>query len=127
MENQEAFNQIITEDKLFSGLTDTGKYSNLCIRFRNDTQSHSEFGHEEFLLVSRLGYRKVIINKLDFHDNKIYMEIGDCWTGRIEQIALDIEDDSFRFLLISWHDIKKLVADYNIANTYQDEMLDFDF
>jgi len=83
-----------TEDELFSGLTDIGNYSYLRIIFRNHPEVPAEFGQEKFLLVSRLGYRKVIVNELDFHDNKIYMEIEDCLTGRVEHAAIDIKDDS---------------------------------
>ena len=55
------------------------------------------------------------------------MVLQDVKTGIIKEISLDVNDQSFRFVLIQWNDIRKMVNEGTYPITSSDELLDFEF
>ena len=55
------------------------------------------------------------------------MIIQDLKTGIIKEIFLDVNDQSFRFVLIQWNDIRKMVNEETNPKTSSDELLEFEF
>ena len=73
------------------------------------------------------GYRKVVLNDLNYENTKLYMEIRDCKTGRIEKTVIDINYKDFKFILICWEDILQLIfSDCQSALIMADDLLELD-
>jgi hypothetical protein len=110
--------------ELFSELINSGQYEHLrLILHRNNNR---EFG-QNYLYVSKDAYAKVKLVDLDFVDNHIYIELQDCTTGMFIHQSIDVEDKEFKFLLISWQDIRQMVMDKSQSKFNNQDLLEFDY
>lgn len=116
----------ISLSKLLSGLKDQGEFAYLRFIFKNNPEE-VVFGKEEFLLITMQGYRKVVLNDLNYSDNKLHMEIRDCKTGRIEKTTIDINHSGFKFIMISWTDLQEMIFGLCRRTMNTKEILDFEF
>lgn len=83
---------------------------------------------KEFLLITRSGFQKVILKDLEFGIKGVVIDLMDVQSGFTKKFTFDVHDKRFKFLLISWLDIKEMVTQGNVSNwTENNELLDFDF
>ena len=115
----------ISLSRLIGGMRENGEYEHLMFIFKNNPKEIA-FGKDEFLLVSSEGYRKVVLNDLNYQNNKLYMEIRDCKTGRIEKTVIDINNKDFKFILISWEDILQLIFSDCHSALMSEDLLELD-
>jgi hypothetical protein len=88
--------------ELIDGLETSNKYEHLrIILTKNDIGS---FG-QNFLMVTTSAFGVVKLLNLIVDDARIYLELQDIDTGIINKVPLDVNDVTFKFLLISWDDI----------------------
>jgi sporulation protein YlmC with PRC-barrel domain len=113
-----------TFDELCDELSHGGKYAHL--RLILTKNNNHEYG-QQYLMVTPSAFGVVKLIDIDFRDNHIYIELQDCVTGTVKDISVDIDDDKFNFLLISWTDIKKIVLAENKNIFNHDELLDFNY
>jgi hypothetical protein len=114
----------ISLEELLSGMTYSGQYGHLrVILTKNDDHRMGQ----KYLWVSRSAFGLVKLNDISFYDNKIHLEIEDVSSGLIKSISLDVNDDRFRFILISWQDIRGMVLAENKTIFNNDEILEFDY
>jgi hypothetical protein len=109
---------------LFSGLTETGIYSHMRLIL---TKNNDRRLRQKYLMVSRNAFGLVRLCDVDFDDNQICIALQDINTGIIKNVYLDINDSSFRFLLISWQDIREIIKGESINKPIEDDLLDFEF
>ena len=96
-----------TFEELLSGMTCDGRFDHLRIIL---TKNSNRTIPEKYLMVTKRGFSLIKLRKVDYHESKIKMELECLSTGIVRQISLDICDSEFKFLLISWQDIRKLVV-----------------
>ena len=113
-----------TFDELCDELSHGGKYSHLRIILSKN--NNREFG-QQYLMITPFGFGVVKLIDVDYNDNKILLDVQDCTNGMIKQLTIDINDNTFSFLLISWDDIRKIVLAENKNIFNQDELLDFNY
>ena len=110
--------------ELFAELINSNQYEHLrLILHRNQNR---EFG-QTYLYVSKDAFGKVKLVDLDFVDNHIYIELQDCTTKMFIHQSIDVEDKEFKFLLISWQDLRKMVIDENQSKFNNQDLLEFDY
>ena len=105
-------------------MTDSCQYGHL--RLILTKNNNHEYG-QQYLMVTPTAFGVVKLIDIDFRENHIYIELLDCVTGTVKDISVDIDDDKFKFLLISWTDIKKIVLAENKTKFNHDELLDFNY
>ena len=101
------------------------EFEHLRFIFKNNL-AEVTFGKDEFLLVNMDGYRKVVLNDLNYFDNAIHMEIRDCKTGRIEKTAIDINHTGFKFIMISWADLQEMIFNQCKSTYKSDDLLELE-
>ena len=110
--------------ELFAELINSGQYEHLrLILHRNQNR---EFG-QTYLYVSQDAFGKVKLVDLDFVDNHIYIGLQDCSTKMFIHQSIDVADKEFKFLLISWQDLRKMVIDENQSKFNNQDLLEFDY
>lgn len=115
----------ISLSELVAGMREKGEYEHLRFIFACDKRQ-MVFGVTEFLFVSMEGYKKVVLNDLNYFDNAIYMEIRDCKTGRIEKTRIDIDYQDFKFILICWEDIMDMIFTGHKSICLTDDLMELD-
>ena len=89
-------------DELISGMTDNGKYAHLrIILSRTKIQNY----YQRYLLVTPDGFGAVELLECNLAGNKINLDLQDIFTDKVMKASIDVDDDRFKFLLISWDDI----------------------
>ena len=89
-------------DELISGMTDNGKYAHLrIILSRAKIQNY----YQRYLLVTPDGFGMVELLEGNLAGNKINLDLQDIFTDIVMKVSIDVNDDRFKFLLISWDDI----------------------
>jgi hypothetical protein len=89
-------------DELISGMTDNGKYAHLrIILSRTKIQNY----YQRYLLVTTDGFGVVELLEGNLAGYKINLDLQDINTEMVKKVAIDVDDDRFKFLLISWDDI----------------------
>ena len=127
MNNVPCFNRSrknVTEEEFLKGLLTDGQYSHL--RLILSKTSDLYFG-EKFLMVTQTGFGIVKFCDLDYSDKEIQIYLQDVNSGIIQHFSIDINDNVFRFFLLGWNDIRKLVMDDTSYKSDDDKLLDFDF
>lgn len=110
--------------ELFAELINSNQYEHLrLIMHRNNNR---EFG-QIYLYVSQDAFGKVKLVDLNFVDNHIYIELQDCATKMFIHLSIDIADKEFKFLLISWQDIRKIVMDESQSKFSNQDLLEFEY
>jgi hypothetical protein len=111
-------------EDLFSGKTGSSQYEHLqIIMSRNNNH---EFG-QEYLYVSTSAFGKVKLVDIDLIDNHLYIELQDCNNGLYLHNSINIDDKEFKFLLISWQDIRKMVMDESQSKFNNQDLLEFEY
>ncbi len=75
-------------------------------------------------MVTKHGFSVVKLLKVDFIDERIKMDFQCMTTGIRKQILIDVVDREFKFLLVSWEDIRKMAMDENLKDS---TLLEFEF
>jgi hypothetical protein len=109
--------------ELIDGLESGSQYQHLrIILSSNDNRSLGQ----KFLLVSPSAFGVVKLLDFNVEDNHVFFVLKDIITGIVNKISIDVDDDSFKFLLINWDDIiimHHLTKDEGTNET----LLDFDY
>ena len=114
----------VSFEGLLNGMTDSGQYGHLrLILTKNDNR---RFG-QKYLMITPSAFGIVKLNELNFNDNQIHFKLQDIATGFTKQISIAIGDNEFKFLMISWQDIRRMVlADSENKSSHYD-LLEFEF
>ena len=88
--------------------------------------NNHEFG-QTYLYVSKDAFGKVKLCDIDLIDNHLYIELQDCSNGLYLHNSIDIADKEFKFLLISWQDIRGMVFAESQTKLSHDDLLEFDY
>ena len=113
MNNISSFNEQqekVTDDNLLKGLLPNGKYSHLRIILNRNFKPDLP---QKYLMVNTSGFGVVRLNDVDYHDNKILLNLQDCTNGMVKQLTIDINDKKINFLLIAWDDVRRMVLAEN--------------
>jgi hypothetical protein len=114
----------VSFEELLSGITDSGQYGHLrLILTKNDNR---RFG-QKYLMITPSAFGIVKLNELNFNDNQIHFELQDITTGFTKQISIDIGDNEFKFLMISWQDIRRMVLADSENKSCHYDLLEFEF
>ena len=110
--------------KLIDGLESGDKFQHLRIVLSSN-ENHSV--GQKFLMVSPLAFGVVKLIDFNVENNQIYFLLQDIITGVVNKICIDVDDESFKFLLINWNDIITMhhQTDENEGN--DETLLDFDY
>lgn len=110
--------------KLIDGLESGSQYQHL--RIILSSTGNRTFG-QKFLMVSPSAFG--IVNLIDFNvdDSHVYFVLQDIITGIVKKVSLDVEDNSVKFLLISWEDIITLSHQTNENLGNDTTLLEFDY
>ena len=111
-------------EDLLSGMTSSGQYAHLRLIL---TKNNNRELRQNYLMVSRSGFQVVKLIDIEYGKNRICMTLQDISTGMIKNVYLDINDPAFRFLLISWQDIREMMMPDRNTNQGSDDLLEFDF
>jgi hypothetical protein len=111
-------------EDLLSGLTGSGQYEHL--RIIMSRNNNHKFG-QTYLYVSKDAFGKVKLCDIDLIDNHLYIELQDCSNGLFIHNSIDIADKEFKFLLISWQDIRNMVLNESNTKLNQDDLLELDY
>lgn len=70
-----------------------------------------------------------VVKLLDFNveNNHIYFLLQDIITGIVNKICIDVDDESFKFLLINWNDILTMHNQTNEDEGNDETLLDLDY
>ena len=112
-------------EELFDGLSPEGRYANLQLILSRNADKKELPAY--YLWVSRDAFGKVLVDDLDFDGTHIHLDVQDCSTGFKKVVSIDVNDNEFQFLLISWNDIRDLVLGENKSVIKNDDLLDFDY
>ena len=125
MESANKINSHCTSfDELISGMTDNGKYSHLrIILSRTKIQNY----YQRYLLVTTDGFGVVELLEGNLAGNKINLDLQDIFTGEVMKISIDVYDDRFKFLLISWDDINTMTHQTKENSGRYSTLLEFDY
>jgi len=110
-------------EELLDGMTPNGKYDYLRIIL---TKNGNHTIPQEYLMITKHGFSKVKLLAVDYLKDSIRMDFQCTSTGMVKSIYLDVEDRDFKFLLVDWDDIRKMVLDENL-NKSDDDLLEFEF
>ena len=110
-------------EELLDGMTPNGKYDYLRIIL---TKNSNRTIPEKYLMVTEHGFSKIKLLAVDFLKDSISIDFQCTSTGMVKSVNLDVEDSEFRFLLVGWNDIRKMVLD-EYVNVPNDDLLEFDF
>lgn len=75
---------------------------------REHTILEPVFGRK-FLFMSPNSFGLVKVNNLITEGNSIYMILEDAFTHQVAPFKIDVNDKSFKFLLIAWEDVLDIV------------------
>ena len=110
-------------DNVLSGMTPSGQFEHLKIILSRVIEN-PHFG-QKYLMVTPTAFGVIKLNDLDLKDGKIILQMQDAYSNLEKQFELDINDTSFKFLLISWNDVKNMVqGDKNITT---DSLLELEY
>lgn len=111
-------------DELISGMTDNGKYAHLrIILSRTKIQNY----YQRYLLVTTDGFGVVELLEGNLAGNKINLDLQDINTGMVKKVSIDVDDDRFKFLLISWDDIITMTKQTKEYIGRGNTLLEFDY
>ena len=110
-------------EELFAGMHANGKYDYLRVIL---SRSGNCSLHKDYLMVTRNSFGRVRLLDVDFQEHRIQMDFQDISTEITKKIYLDVEDETFKFILVSWDDIQKIFLEESNDKTDK-EMLEFDF
>jgi hypothetical protein len=116
--------KLVTEEEFLKGLLPNGQYSHL--RLIQSKTNDLIFG-KKYLMVTQTGFGIVKLCDLDYSDNEIQIYLQDVSSGIIQYFTIDINDNAFKFFLLGWDDIRKMVMDDTSYKSDDDKLLDFDF
>jgi hypothetical protein len=113
----------ITGEELMTGFLQ-GKYDHLKIIMSKNTDCRLG---QLYLMVTEDAFGVVKLCDISFNENNIDMVLQDEKSGIVKHVFLDINDNSFKFLLISWDDIIRMIPAF--SNTYlpYTDLLEFDY
>jgi hypothetical protein len=99
----------ITGEELMTGFLQK-KYDHLQIILSKN--NNRKIG-QKYLMVTKSGFGVIKLNHIDFNNNEVHMDLQDESSDIVKHISLNINDEGFKFLLISWDDIVKMVINDN--------------
>jgi hypothetical protein len=109
--------------KLIDGLESGSQYQHLrIILSSNDNRTSGQ----KFLMVSPSAFGVVKLLEFNVENNHVFFVLQDILTGIIEKVSINVDDDTFRFLLISFDDIITLTHQINDDVGTEETLLDFD-
>jgi hypothetical protein len=112
-------------DDLISGINDSGLNNHM--RLINSKNNNFLLG-QKYLMVTRTDVGLVNLMDVDCDDdNKLILALKDDTSGTIKQISINVDDNTFHFILIPWKDIKEMLMVDNDLNSNQKEFIEFDF
>jgi hypothetical protein len=101
-----------TIEELCEGLSPDGKYSHLQVFLYRIGCTHKIGQH--YFFVSRSAFGKVKLTDINYNENLVHLELQDTSTGLSKQFSLDVNDTEFKFLLVAWEDVIKIVMEDSI-------------
>ena len=78
-------------------------------------------------MVTQTGFGVVKLCDIDYTDNEVQIYLQNVSSGIIQYFTIDINENAFRFFLLAWDDIRKMVMDDTCCKINDDKLLDFDF
>jgi hypothetical protein len=111
-------------EAVLSGLTVSGRYDHL--RLILSKNNNRQIG-QKYLMVCRSGFQVIKLIDIDYGENQICLALQDISTGMTKSVHLDIDDPEFRFILVSWQDIREMLKGENINKPIEDDLLEFEF
>lgn len=82
---------------------------------------------KKYLMVTPTGFGIIKLLDLAFDGEYIILNLQDCTDGNQRHIPININDTSFKFLLIYWDNIKDIVMEEILTNNNKDDMLEIEF
>lgn len=110
--------------KLIDGLESGDKFQHL--RIILSSNNNRSFG-QKFLMVSPSAFGVVKLLDFNVENNHIYFLLQDIITGIVNKICIDVDDESFKFLLINWNDILTMHNQTNEDEGNDETLLDLDY
>jgi hypothetical protein len=110
--------------KLIDGLESGDKFQHL--RIILSSKNNRSF-RQKFLMVSPSAFGVVKLLDFNVENNHIYFLLQDIITGIVNKICIDVDDESFKFLLINWNDILTMHNQTNEDEGNDETLLDFDY
>ena len=121
IDNQDSQTSI---QELFAGLSPDGRFAHLQLFLSRKNEKHQLPMY--FLWVSRNAFGKVRLDDLDFDGTHIHLDIQECTTGFRKTVSVDVNDEGFKFLMISWDDIRNMVMTGNKLMSNTDDLLELE-
>jgi hypothetical protein len=110
--------------ELIDGLESGNKYEHLrIILTKNNNRS---FG-QKYLMVTSTAFGVVKLLDLNVGDDQVFLSLQDTNTGIAKKVYIDVDDDSFKFILISWDDIIAMTRQTKEHIASDSSLLDFDY
>ena len=112
-------------ERLFSELSPLGRYAHLQMILSRNADKKELPAY--YLWVSKSAFGKVRLDDVDFNGRDIELSIHDCSTKINSVVMIDINEQDFQCLLISWDDVKEMVLNEYKSDVNDGTLLDFDF
>lgn len=74
-----------------------------------------------------MGFEVVLIKDIDLIDNHVTIVLESCVSGNTKGFEIDLEDNSFQFVLLNVQDVKDMLKITEAETGRGDELLDFQF
>lgn len=110
--------------KLIDGLESGSQYQHL--RIILSSIGNRTFG-QKFLMVSPSAFGVVKLSDFNVENNYVFFVLQDIMTGIVNKICINVDDESFKFLLINWNDIITMHHETNKYEEFDETLLDFDY
>lgn len=115
-----------TLQELLEEMKPGGRYSHLRIVLSNNNTRKAELG-ETFLYVCPDGFTICQLYDLDYHNDKLWLELKDINCEKVSEVSLDINDIHPQIFFIPMADIRKMVYETQYLESLGDELLEFDY
>jgi hypothetical protein len=110
--------------ELIDGLESGTKFDHLrIILTKNDNRS---FG-QKYLMVTTSAFGVVKLLDLSVDDDQVFLSLQDDYSGITKKVYIDVDDDSFKFILISCDDIIAMTRQTKENLGRDNTILEFDY
>ena len=103
---------------------ENGQFDNVRIILLNNQDT--DF-HQPLLMISKQTFRLVEFQNIWLRKDVIHIMLKDYFTTKMDEFTIDIHDNEFQFLFLSWYDLIQLFNDYKHTLDPSESILDFDF
>ena len=115
----------LTLEELLDEMKPRGRYSHLRIVLSNNNTHKAELG-ETYLYISSEGFTLCQLYDIEYHDDKLWIELKDFSTDIIVRISIDVNDNCPNTFFIPWMDVLQLMREDHRLQAIGDELLELD-